>query len=114
MSLDELIGHIGTAISSQATYVNIAVNGQHIRLNFISKEEFRLEKNTSGICFILSEHPILVDHNEPWSETDINSIPSDLELFSKDIMEGIIHIIGDWLDWEKYVTKGTLFTFSNF
>jgi hypothetical protein len=114
MNVDELIGHNGTVISSQATYVVMAINGRNIRFDFIGKVEFRLEKDTSGICSILSEHPILIDHNEPWSETYINSIPSDPEIFIKDIREGITNITGGWRDWKKYVTKGTLFTFSNF
>ena len=98
MNADELIGHNGTVICSQATYVIIAVNGQHICLDFIGKAEFRLKKNTNGICSILSEHPILIDHNEPWSETYINSIPSDPELFINDLKKRITDITGGCLE----------------
>jgi hypothetical protein len=104
MIIDEINGLEGIVTGSQTTYALVSIAGSQIRLNFTGKKEFHLKKNTGGTLQILSNHPLLLDHNEPWSESYINTKPSDPEGLLKDLHARIYSTTEGWRDWTNYIS----------
>jgi hypothetical protein len=114
MKFEDLNASDGIVADYQSTYVIVSINGQQMRFDFKGKTEYKLKKNTGGKCSILLKHPLLIDYNEPWSESYINSIPMDPKHFVDDMRIAIERVTNRWRNWKSYVTKGNLFTFDNF
>jgi hypothetical protein len=114
MKFEELIGRDGIVVGYQATYIIVAVGGLELHVDIEGKSEFRIRQGTGGQISLVSEHPLLLEHGEPWSETYINSKPADPIQLIEDISTAIKGVTGIWRDWKRYVTKGELFRFSNF
>jgi hypothetical protein len=103
MNFDELNGLDAIIIRSQTTYVIIRIGELQIRLNFKGKVEFHLAKNTGGTIILHNDHPLLLDYIEPWSDTYINTKPSNPECLLTDIKEAIYEVTEGWRNWTRYI-----------
>lgn len=75
MEIKELISKKVKIEDYQSTFVVVKVDEQFFRFDFLNKMEFRLKKGTIGQLKYFENHPLLIDYNENFIETFINSKP---------------------------------------
>jgi hypothetical protein len=97
--------HTATIVSTQTTYLNLAVEKGAFRVDFIDKAEFRLKAGTQGILAIYSQHPLLLDHNEPRTSLYINSRPNNPQLLFEDIEQAVAQVSEGWRDLSFYLFR---------
>lgn len=101
----------------QSTFLTLNINDQLFCFDLIDKKEFNLTKGTLGKISIYESHPLLIDYNENFVTTYINSKPGDFDNFVAEFENTINNITKGWRNWERYVTNRninvTLDTFLN-
>ena len=108
MIIEEFIGSIARVSYSQATYLILDFSGESLRINFIGKKAFHLVKDSKGTFDIHSTHPLLLDYNETWATTYINSPAPEPELFLQKLRAVIDNITSELRTWTSYIPKGYL------
>lgn len=99
----------------QTTFVIFEIEGYRLRFNVYDKQEFKLKKGTTGEFIYFEKHPLLLDYNESFTTTYINSKPDDIIKLSADIQEGINNITLGWRNWMDYITdRQSNFTIDTF
>ena len=98
----------------QSTFIVLNVEGEILRFDFIKKVEFRLNKGTFGKLKYFENHPLLIDYNENFVETFINSKPEKSEKFIEDIKLAIEKQTLGWRNWKDYVIDTNLFKYETF
>ena len=73
MNISEIVDQVGEIENYQATFMTLKVGGQAIRIDFNDKREFKLSKGSNGQIKYFEVHPLLVDYNEKFATTYINS-----------------------------------------
>ena len=100
--IDNLINEEVKIISLQTTFLNIEFKNEFYRIDFDEKVEFHLKNGKSGILKIEEEHPLLIDYQENFVTTYINSPYKDIESFFNKL-EKIIDIETRGMrDWKSY------------
>jgi len=98
----------------QSTFIVLNVDGELLRFDFKKKVEFRLNKGTVGKLKYFENHPLLIDYNENFVETFINSKPENSEKFTEEIKNAIDEKTLGWRNWKDYVVDGSFFQYENF
>jgi hypothetical protein len=99
----------------QATYLVLKVENQLFRVDFSAKKAFHLKKGTFETFYYFENHPLLMDYNESWLATYINSKPEQVEDFITDFKNMIDEMTEGWRQWTHYVVdKKTRFTEDTF
>jgi hypothetical protein len=98
----------------QSTFIVLNVDNQMLRFDFIKKVEFNLNKGTTGKLKYFENHPLLIDYNENFIETFINSKPENVDLFIDDIKSAIDSKTLGWRNWKDYFLERGFFSFENF
>lgn len=114
MEIEILNNQIVKIENYQATFIILNVDGEIIRFDFIKKVEFRLNKGTTGKLKYFENHPLLIDYNENFVETYINSKPENSEKFIEEIKVTIDKKTLGWRNWKDYFVDGDFFTYENF
>ncbi|WP_152560132.1 hypothetical protein [Hymenobacter sp. IS2118] len=83
----------------QTTYMHLAVGDGVFKIAFKDKAEYFLKRGKSGPLSYYTNHPLLLNHNEPRTTLYINSKPPDPQSLLEDIVTGINAIYQDWRDW---------------
>ena len=65
----------------QSTFIILNFEGKKLRFDFFKKTEFQLNKGTIGKIEYFENHPLLINYNENYVETFINSKPKNTDLF---------------------------------
>ncbi len=105
MDITECDGLEAVIVDYQATYLVLSIGSREIRFDLRGKKEFQLTKGSGGSCQLLSEHPLLVNYNEPWQETFINSRLQDPEELVNQVRAAIQQRLGNWRSWSSYIQK---------
>ena len=117
MTIQNFVNKIVEIESFQTTYVILKAEGVAVRINFYDKKEFRLNKGTTERLQYFEKHPLLVNYNERFATTYINSKPKDFMKLSENIQSAINELTLGWRSWTDYVTNKainfTLDTFEN-
>ena len=108
MILEEHTGSIAKIAYYQATYVLMDISGERVRINFIRKKAFYLVKDCIGAFEILSKHPLLLDYNEPWATTYINSPAAQPGIVLEKMKDVINNLTTRRQSWVNYVPKNYL------
>jgi hypothetical protein len=98
----------------QSTFIVLNVEGEMLRFDFKKKVEFRLNIGTVGKLQYFQNHPLLIDYNENFVETFINSKPESPEKFIEEIKLAIDEKTLGWRSWKNYIVDGSLFKLENF
>lgn len=115
MEIQDLIDKLVEIESYQANYVIFNVDQQRIRIDFNHKREFRLKVKTKGQLQYFANHPLLMDYNESFTTTYINSKAENVDLVSNQIKAAIEEATLGWRNWTDYVTdKRINYTLTNF
>ncbi|MGI4863844.1 MAG: hypothetical protein ACRYFZ_07960 [Janthinobacterium lividum] len=81
-----------TITLTQTTYLNLSVDRGNFRVDFVGKVEFRLKRNQGGKLAYYTQHPLLMEHEEPRIRLYINSRPADPQALFTDIAQGIARV----------------------
>jgi hypothetical protein len=108
MKIEEHIGKLARISISQATYLLLDFKDQQLRVNYIGKEQFHLVRGAHGRFEILTTHPLLLDYNEPWGSTYINSPAPMPESFCDEMPLIIDQVTAGRRSWLSYTPKGYL------
>jgi hypothetical protein len=73
----------------QTTYIILAIDNKTFRFDFKNKKESFIKKKEIGVLALYKQHPLLINHNETYCETYINSAPEKIDLFVDDIQKSI-------------------------
>ena len=115
MDIKEIINQVGEIENYQATFMTLKVGGQSIRIDFNDKREFNLSKGSLGQIKYFEVHPLLLDYNEKFATTYINSKAADVEKITNDIKDAVDSVTLGFRNWLTYVTdKQINFTFNIF
>ncbi len=114
MQIENLANRIVKIENYQSTFIVLNVDSQMLRFDFLEKMEFRLNKGTIGKLSYFEKHPLLIDYNENFVETFINSKPKNSEQFIKEIKIAIDQKTLGWRNWKDYFVDGNFFTYENF
>ncbi|MES1181429.1 MAG: hypothetical protein ABUL44_01410 [Flavobacterium sp.] len=115
MDILELIDKPAKVLMYQATYLRVLIDNLIFQIDFIDKCEFKLRKETVGQIRLFETHPLLIDYNERFVTTYINSKTATPEQVALEIKEAITSITLSWRSWTDYVTdKKINFTIENF
>ena len=98
----------------QSTFIVLNVDAEILRFDFIKKVEFRLNKGTVGKLKYFEKHPLLIDYNENFVETFINSKPENPEKIIEEIKITIEELTLGWRNWKDYVIDTRLFKYETF
>lgn len=99
----------------QATFLNLKIDNELFRFDFIDKKEFYLKQGTIGQFNIYDTHPLLIDYNEEIITTYINSKPNNIDDFVSDFENAIKEVTKGWRSWTNYVEdKRINFTLDTF
>src|SRR5690606_14280593 len=89
--IEDLIGKTVKIIATQTTYMVVNFQQEDYKIDFDRKEEFLIKKGTEGIIQIELQHPLLINYQEDFVETFINSQYSKseelLKIFEQTINE---------------------------
>jgi hypothetical protein len=115
MDITEIANQICEIDHYQATFISIKAGEQKIRIDLKDKQEFKLSEGSNGQLKYFEAHPLLLDYNEKFAITFINSKAVDIEKIISDIKEAIDSITLGFRNWKTYITnKPCNFTFDTF
>jgi hypothetical protein len=114
VEIKELISKKVKIEDYQSTFVVLKVDEQFFRFDFLNKMEFRLKKGTIGELKYFENHPLLIDYNENFIETFINSKPENTIFFIDEIKSAIDEKTLGWRNWRDYFVEKGFFSFENF
>jgi hypothetical protein len=103
VNIQDLINLKVKVDSYQTTFVTLKIDEKDIRIDFIDKREFSLEKGTTGPLKYFEAHPLLIDYNENIVTTYLNSKTDNEESFVADIQRAIDERTLGWRNWMSYV-----------
>ncbi len=89
IQIDELDNQKVKIIDFKTTYIVLEYNNELYRFYFNEKKEAFLKQKEEGFLNVFIYHPLLINHNESYQETFINSSPNDVDLFIQEIQECI-------------------------
>lgn len=91
----------------QTTYIILTIDNKTFRFDFKNKKESIIKKKETGILTLYREHPLLINYNETYCETYINSAPENIALFIEDFKKTIDERIKGWRHWKDYINIKT-------
>lgn len=90
---------------SQTTFLVLKVENQCFQIDFLDKKAFKLKNGMLGRFEYFENHPLLMDYNENWLSTYINSKPENVECFINDFKHVINEMTEGWRHWTHYVAN---------
>ena len=93
----------GTIVFTQTTYINLAVEKDVFKVAFTGKAEFKLKRGLTGNLSYHTQHPLLVNHNEPRTRLYINSKPNDPQALFDNIKLSVAQVSQDWRGLPSYL-----------
>ena len=88
-------------VFAQTTYMHLEVEEGAFRVDFKDKAAFCLKLGTRGLLSHHTNHPLLLNHNEPRTTLYINSQPENPQALFADIEATVDAIYQDWYDWRS-------------
>ncbi len=99
----------------QATFLVLKVENQLFQFDFWDKKAFKLKKGTFETLYYWDNHPLLMDYNENWLTTYLNSKPEQVDDFINDFKNVIDEMTQGWRQWTHYIeNKHIHFTVDTF
>lgn len=87
----------------QTTYIILSIENETFRFDFKNKKESFVKKKEIGVLALYKQHLLLINHNETYCETYINSAPEKIDLFVDDIQKSIEESLNGWRHWKDYI-----------
>lgn len=103
IQIDELDNQKVKIIDFKTTYIVLEYNNELYRFYFNEKKEAFLKQKEEGFLNVFIYHPLLINHNESYQETFINSSPNDVDLFIQEIQECIDISTNNCWNWTDYL-----------
>ena len=100
--IEDLIGKTVKIIATQTTFMVVNFQQEDYKIDFDRKEEFLIKKGTEGILQIELQHPLLINYQEDFVETFINSQYSKSEELLKIFEQTINEQTKEYRDWKTY------------
>ena len=101
-NIEELINQNVKILESQSTFLIIEFKNDSYRIDFEDKTEFLLKKGTIGKLNIESENPLLINYQENFVITYINSPFENPEKILDDLREIINSETHNTRNWKSY------------
>jgi hypothetical protein len=95
----------GVILATQTTYLTLEVKQGLFKIEFRGKAEFRLKKGARGALGQYTQHPLLLDHNEPRGRLYLNSRPTNPSALLEDIKQRIAHVSENWRSLPFYLFR---------
>lgn len=115
MNIRDLQNKIAVIQKYQSTFMVLNVEDKLLRFDCIQKQEFKITTGDGGTLLFLDQHPLLLDYNEGFKKTYINSRPDSIDLFLEEFKIAIEELLDGWRNWTRYVTNSSIrFSVDNF
>lgn len=97
--------HEATIGTTQSTYLDLRVVAGVFRLYYVDKVEFRLKSGTHGPLAHYSQHPLLVDYQQPYATVYITSQASNPDGLWQDIAQAVARASDNWRSVDSYLLQ---------
>ncbi|MGI4744253.1 MAG: hypothetical protein ACRYG7_54585 [Janthinobacterium lividum] len=92
-----------TLVLAQTTYLQLAIERALFRVDLLDKTEFRLKPGVRGALAYYTQHPLLLDYNQPSATLYLSSRSDNAQALLHDLSRAVASASQNWRALPRYL-----------